>query len=85
MVTRLNEDTTFVTFYFDFLLKNKPAIFESALTTNWQCMRDWVLSDGKPNLDFLREHFGRSFTLLFIQQIFENELHVQVFFFKRNF
>uniref|UniRef100_T1J5J7 Jumonji domain-containing protein 4 n=1 Tax=Strigamia maritima TaxID=126957 RepID=T1J5J7_STRMM len=61
MATRINLfDISNHDFYNEFLLKNKPCLIEEDVTTNWCCRQLWVTKDGKPNLSYLKTHFGSS-------------------------
>ena len=45
-------------FFEDYLVPNKPCLFNQKLTENWRSRREWVQFDGAPNFEFLRFHFG---------------------------
>ncbi|XP_041376873.1 uncharacterized protein LOC121389344 [Gigantopelta aegis] len=45
-------------FFLRFLLPNKPCVLSSEATAKWQSRREWVCKDGKPDFEFLRQHFG---------------------------
>ncbi|XP_052812566.1 2-oxoglutarate and iron-dependent oxygenase JMJD4-like isoform X2 [Mya arenaria] len=45
-------------FFVDYLLPNKPCIFSPNVTELWNSRKLWVTGDGKPNIAYLRKHFG---------------------------
>ena len=42
-----------------YLKKNQPVVL-TGLMDDWRACRDWVTSDGQPNLQFFSSHFGSS-------------------------
>ena len=44
-------------FFRDFLEANKLCIFSSEVTQHWRSRKEWVI-DGRPNFEFLSNHFG---------------------------
>jgi len=47
----------FVERYMD---KNKPVVLTGLMDHHWRAYTDWVTPNGKPNLQFLLNHFGSS-------------------------
>ncbi|KAK9826036.1 hypothetical protein WJX74_007138 [Apatococcus lobatus] len=41
----------------EFMAPNLPVIIQGS-PQGWRAMQDWVTSDGKPDIDFLEQHFG---------------------------
>ena len=54
----LDQCLSYEEFFFRFLLPNKPCVLSPKATQNWQSCKDWVCKDGKPNTEFLHQHFG---------------------------
>ena len=44
-------------FFRDFLEANKLCVFSSEVTQHWRSRKEWV-KDGRPNFEFLSNHFG---------------------------
>ncbi|KAL7294061.1 hypothetical protein TKK_0012099 [Trichogramma kaykai] len=44
-------------FFENFLLPNKPCVFDAQITTNWPSRNDWKNND-EPNFDYLKLQFG---------------------------
>ncbi|KAK1433838.1 hypothetical protein QVD17_10756 [Tagetes erecta] len=42
-----------------YLSKNEPVVI-TGLMADWRACRDWVMDDGKPNLQFISSNFGNS-------------------------
>ena len=58
--TQLDADTNYSTFFQCFMAANKPCIFNSSLTANWNARSSWVMKNGTPNVDFFRSEYGMS-------------------------
>lgn len=57
-VTRVHT-ITYGDFFRDFLLANQLCVFSSEITEDWRSRKEWV-TNGKPNLEFLSNRFGKS-------------------------
>lgn len=57
-VTRVHT-ITYGDFFRDFLLENQLCVFSSEITEDWRSRKEWV-TNGKPNLEFLSNRFGKS-------------------------
>ena len=57
-VTRVHA-ITYGNFFRDFLEANQLCVFSSEITEDWQSRKEWV-TNGKPNLEFLSNQFGKS-------------------------
>lgn len=57
-VTRVHT-ITYGDFFKDFLLANQLCVFSSEITEDWRSRKEWV-TNGKPNLEFLSNRFGKS-------------------------
>ncbi|CAH8460452.1 unnamed protein product [Schistosoma turkestanicum] len=58
MLTCLSEDINYTDFYFNYLMKNQPCIFDSWITKNWSACFSWCSSDGFIDLKKLFEDFS---------------------------
>ena len=58
MVEKISFDITLRQFQDLYLTQNKPCIFPKAFTDDWRSRREWV-KNGKPNLEYLRDKFGK--------------------------
>ena len=56
-VTRVHT-ITYGDFFRDFLLANQLCVFSSEITEDWRSRKEWV-TNGKPNLEFLSNRFGK--------------------------
>lgn len=45
-------------FYDRYLLANRPCVLDAQTTHTWKSRRCWVTPDGKPDYEYLKEHFG---------------------------
>lgn len=50
---------TYGQFFTNFLLENRPCVFQSDITREWRCRREWNMN-GAPNFEILLELFGMS-------------------------
>ncbi|KAJ4840185.1 hypothetical protein Tsubulata_002933 [Turnera subulata] len=59
-IERVNgKELSYVEFVERYMSKNQPVVL-TGLMDDWRACRDWVTSDGRPNLEFLSTHFGKS-------------------------
>ncbi|KAF9624648.1 hypothetical protein IFM89_012694 [Coptis chinensis] len=59
-VERVNgKEISYKEFTEKYLVKNEPVVL-TGLMDDWKACKDWVTSDGKPNLNFFSTHFGKS-------------------------
>ena len=59
-VERVNgKDLSYTQFVEQYLVQNQPVIL-TGLMEDWRACKDWILEDGKPNLQFFSTHFGNS-------------------------
>ncbi|XP_027167362.1 jmjC domain-containing protein 4 [Coffea eugenioides] len=59
-VERVNgKDLSYTQFVQQYLVQNQPVIL-TGLMEDWRACKDWILEDGKPNLQFFSTHFGNS-------------------------
>jgi hypothetical protein len=59
LIIKLDSNTSYEYFYNEFLVKNIICLFDKELTQNWKSRREWLTSNGRPNLDFLDKTFGK--------------------------
>lgn len=53
------DNLSYEQFYYDFMLANKPCIFDAKLTSNWRCTSEWINPEsGAPDFEFLKLRFG---------------------------
>lgn len=55
-------DIDYGTFYEDFLIRNRPCLFMSSLTDDWNCRNDWIDTSAmfpRINFDFLQNTYGK--------------------------
>ncbi|GAB2269809.1 Arginine-specific demethylase jmj20 [Dionaea muscipula] len=52
-------ELTYTQFVERYLVKNQPVVL-TGLMDDWRASRDWVNSNGSPNLRFFATHFGKS-------------------------
>ena len=57
-------------FFLKYLIPNKPCLFGPWATADWRSVKEWVTSEGKPDLEFLSEKFGNMIQFLWFQFIF---------------
>ncbi|XP_033114605.1 2-oxoglutarate and iron-dependent oxygenase JMJD4-like [Anneissia japonica] len=50
-------DILYDVFFEEFMAVNRPCLF-SGITDGWRSIKEWVDSDGKPNYQYLSQHFG---------------------------
>lgn len=48
-----------------YMEKNQPVVL-TGLMDDWRAVRDWVIRNGQPNLQFFSSHFGSSKVQVFI-------------------
>lgn len=53
------EDIGYDEFFIRFMLPNRLCVFTKEVTKSWKSRYEWV-ENGKPNLRFLSERFGRN-------------------------
>lgn len=53
------KDVSYSEFVQKYMEKNQPVVL-TGLMDDWKACKDWVLDNGKPNLQFLSSHFGNS-------------------------
>lgn len=58
-IDRLKPTISYNDFYTNYLIQNKPCIFDASVTANWSCRRQWSLS-GVIDFDALSLMFGSS-------------------------
>ena len=58
MVEKIPYDITLRQFQDLYLIQNKPCIFSKVFTDDWRSRREWV-KNGKPNLEYLEDKFGK--------------------------
>ena len=49
---------SFEYFVEEFLLNNRPCLFDESLTRQWPSRQLWVDDQGRPNLDYLSKEYG---------------------------
>ncbi|XP_075779078.1 2-oxoglutarate and iron-dependent oxygenase JMJD4 [Pelodiscus sinensis] len=54
------ESFSYSDFFRDYLIPNHPCVFSAKFTEGWGSRRNWVTQDGKPNFDYLLQHFGKA-------------------------
>ena len=54
------EDIGYDEFVMRYMLPNRLCVFSKEVTKSWKSRSEWV-ENGKPNLRFLSERFGRSY------------------------
>ncbi|XP_050798673.1 2-oxoglutarate and iron-dependent oxygenase JMJD4 isoform X3 [Gopherus flavomarginatus] len=54
------ESFSYSDFFRDYLIPNHPCVFSAKFTEGWGSRRNWVTRDGKPNFDYLLQHFGKA-------------------------
>ncbi|KAK2901399.1 hypothetical protein Q8A67_009514 [Cirrhinus molitorella] len=47
-------------FFKNYLISNQPCMFSKKFTEAWNCRKNWVLADGKPNLQRLLHEFDET-------------------------
>ena len=58
VVLEIPNGGSFEYFVEQFLLKNRPCLFDEALTREWPARLQWVEPEGQPNLAYLNKHYG---------------------------
>lgn len=53
----IKDPCSFEYFLKNYLLLNKPCIFDSWLTKNWKATKEWIIKD-TINYEFLNKEFG---------------------------
>jgi hypothetical protein len=62
------KEVSYSEFVQKYMEKNQPVVL-TGLMDDWKACKDWVLDNGKPNLQFFSTHFGKSrVQVLFIVQ-----------------
>ncbi|KAG6927510.1 jumonji domain containing 4 [Chelydra serpentina] len=54
------ESFSYSDFFRDYLIPNHPCVFSAKFTEGWGSRRNWVTRDGKPNFEYLLQHFGKA-------------------------
>jgi hypothetical protein len=63
-----SQEVSYSEFVQKYMEKNQPVVL-TGLMDDWKACKDWVLDNGKPNLQFFSTHFGKSrVQVLFIVQ-----------------
>ncbi|KAL8154216.1 hypothetical protein V2J09_011976 [Rumex salicifolius] len=59
-IERVNgREISYSEFVDSYLSRNRPVVVTGVMD-DWRACKDWVCPDGKPNLSFFSEHFGKS-------------------------
>ena len=62
------KEVSYSEFVQKYMEKNQPVVLTGVMD-DWKACKDWVLDNGKPNLQFFSTHFGKSrVQVLFIVQ-----------------
>jgi len=54
----IERETPYFKFFKKYLIPNQPCMFSKKFTEDWNCRKNWVTVDGKPNLQRLLREFG---------------------------
>ncbi|KAJ8679824.1 hypothetical protein QAD02_015611 [Eretmocerus hayati] len=57
LIVGADSTTGYREFFENFLLPNKPCIFDTSVTKDWPCRETWTLNDA-PHFEWLKDHFG---------------------------
>lgn len=55
---------SFEHFVEEFLVNNRPCLFDESLTRQWPSRQLWVDDQGRPNLDYLNKKYGTYYDIV---------------------
>lgn len=59
-VDYIDKDLSYSKFFKKYLLPNHPCMFSRRFTEDWNCRKQWVTEEGKPNFQKLLQEFGNT-------------------------
>lgn len=62
-IDHIDQPISYQEFFEKYMLPNRACVLGSWATADWRSRRDWVTTEGRPCLDFLKSQFGEILTI----------------------